>query len=146
MAQFLGVPFVGPGGPVSPPGAAGPAEPVLVKAMAAFLLAALARLLKTQYCYVGAPGVPAQYVPPSATPVGLNAAMFCVPPFAKNVKVLRNPVSAAMVVELYDGVFLSAFPNNGVDEVAVPLGPTLPYRSWRTRPSSAWAPRPRTTR
>ena len=126
MAQFLGVTFVGPGGPVSPPGAAGPAEPVLVKAMAAYFSRHWAQLYKTQYCYVGAPGVPAQYVPPTPTPIGLNAAMFCVPPFAKNVKVLRNPVSAAMVVELYDGVFLSAFPNNGVDEVAVPAGSSPP--------------------
>ena len=129
-AQALGVAFVGPGGPVSPPGAAAPAEPVLVKAMAAFFTRHWAKLYKTQYCYVGAPGVPAQALLTQSTPLGLNVATYCVPPFAKSVKVLRNPVSAAMVVELYDGVFTTLNPptnNNGVDEVAVPAGasPTI---------------------
>lgn len=130
VAQGLGVTFVGPGGPVVQGNTPVPAEPVLVKAMAAYYTRHFARLYKTQYCYVGAPGVPAQSIPSTPTPIGLNLATFCVPPFARSVKVLRNPVSAAMIVELYDGVFTVPNPptnNNGVDEVAVPAGssPTI---------------------
>ena len=130
MAQYLGVPFVGPGGPVIQGNTPVPAEPVLVKAMAAYFTRHWAKLYKTQYCYVGAPGVPAQSIPTTPTPNGLNPATFCVPAFAKSVKVLRNPASAAMVVELYDGLFTTInLPtnNNGVDEVAVPAGtsPTI---------------------
>ena len=129
MAQELGITFIGPGGPVVQGNTVVPAEPVLVKAMAAYYTRHFAKLYKTQYCYVGAPGVLAQSIPSTPTPIGLNLATFCVPPFAKSVKVLRNPVSAAMVVELYDGVFTTLNPthNNGIDEVSVPAGtsPTI---------------------
>jgi hypothetical protein len=104
MAQLLNVPFVGPGGPVPPPATpffAGPAEPVLVKAMAAYYTRHYSPLYKTQYCYVSAVGVAAQYINPGLNSLGL----YCVPAFARNVQVLRYPASAAMVVDLYNGLY-----------------------------------------
>ena len=111
MAQILGVPFVGPGGPVNAPPApssqGAPAEPVLVKAMAAYYTRHFSKLWRTQYCYVAAPGVADQYVPQvKVISPGLSLApgLYCVPAFARNVRVLRAP-SVAMVVELFDGLY-----------------------------------------
>jgi hypothetical protein len=108
------VPFVGPGGPVLPPSSvAGPAEPVLVKAMSAYYTRHFARAYKTQYCYVGAPGVPDQYIP---------SYFYCIPAFARSVKLLRFPATASFTVILSDGV------NAALDEIVVPSGssPTIP--------------------
>jgi len=102
IAQYLGVPFVGPGGPIPANAGVGvyafPAEPVLVKAMAAYYTRHFAKLYKTQYCYTSAVG---------AAPIAIGAeqALYCVPSFARNVRVLRAPMSAAMVVKLYDGLY-----------------------------------------
>ena len=111
MAQVLGVPFVGPGGPILPPGNAAPAEPVLVKSMAAYYTRRSAKVYKTQYCYVGAPGTPAQVIP--------NITV-CIPAFARSVKVLRYPITASLTFRLYDGI-------NQLDEISVPSGssPTI---------------------
>ena len=115
MAQRLvpPVPFVGPGGPVLPPGVAAPAEPVLVKAMSAYYTRHFARAYKTQYCYVGAPGVPNQHI------IGYY---YCIPAFARSVKLLRIPSTASFTVTLSDGV------NAALDQVVVPSGssPTIP--------------------
>jgi hypothetical protein len=114
MAQQLGVPFVGPGGPVLPPSAvAGPAEPVLAKAMSAYFTRHFARAYKTQYCYVGAPGVPDQYIP---------SYFYCIPAFARSVKLLRIPATSSFTAILSDGV------NAALDEIVVPSGssPTIP--------------------
>ena len=143
LAQNLGVPFIGPGGPELVSGVLTPAEPVLVKAMAAYFTRHWAKLYKTQYCYVGASGVAAQHIAPIFQPMGLNRGLYCVPAFAKNVKVLRNPVSAAMVVDLYDGIFVGSPGDTGVDSVAVPSGtsPTIEVVGTETviRVSSATA-------
>jgi hypothetical protein len=103
-AQLLGVPFVGPGGPVqppAPPNQQAPAEPVLVKAMAAYYTRHFARAYKTQYCYVGSPGFIAQFVGP-------GKAVYCVPAFARTVKLLRwnSNVGTApsMTLQFYDGI------------------------------------------
>jgi hypothetical protein len=98
LAQILGVPFAGPGGPVrapAPGAQVAPAEPVLVKAMAAYYTRHYAKLYKTQYCYVSSPGTPAQQI---------QQGLYCVPAFARSVQVLRSP-SAAMTVELFDGLY-----------------------------------------
>ena len=108
MAQVLMVPFVGPGGPILPPGNAAPAEPVLIKAMAAYYTRRSAKVYKTQYCYVGAPGTPSQVIP--------NITV-CIPAFARSVKVLRNPITASLTLRLYDGI-------NQLDEIAVASGPS----------------------
>ena len=110
-----GLPFVGPGGPVlppAPPAQQAPAEPVLVKAMAAYYTRRSAKVYKTQYCYVGAPGIPL---------VVIGGATFCVPAFARSVKLLRIPNTAAFTVSLSDGI------TPAIDQVAVPSGtsPTI---------------------
>jgi hypothetical protein len=110
IAQRLAVPFVGPGGPVFPPGNAAPAEPVLVKAMSAYFTRHYAKAYKTQYCYVGAPGVPNQAIP-------AGAGFFCVPAFARSLKVLRFPTSAALTVTFYDG-------RNVLEQATIPSGPS----------------------
>jgi hypothetical protein len=106
LAQLLQVPFAGPGGPVPPsanPLFQAPAEPVLVKAMAAYYTRHFAHLYKTQYCYVSAPGTPPQYINPSLNSI----AQYCVPAFARNVQVLRYPVTAALTVELFNSLYSS---------------------------------------
>jgi hypothetical protein len=114
LAETLGVPFVGPGGPVpanAGPGFYFPAEPVQVKAMAAYYTRHFARAYKTQYCYVSAVGSPPQFIDPAT-----NGGLYCVPAFARSVQVLRYPASAAMLVELYNGLYTSpgATPLNSV--------------------------------
>lgn len=115
IAQAALLPFVGPGGPVlppAPPAQQAPAEPVLIKAMAAYYTRRSAKVYKTQYGYVGAPGTP---------PLAITNATFCVPAFAKTVKLLRNPITAAFTIHLSDGI------NPDIDQVAVPSGtsPTI---------------------
>lgn len=109
MAQLLGVPFVGPGGPVGAPApgpSVAPAEPLLAKAMAAYYTRHFSRLWKTQYCYVSSPGTPALYIPLVAPPpVNASPGLYCIPAFARSVFVLRSPISAAMTVELFDGLY-----------------------------------------
>jgi hypothetical protein len=118
-AQLLGVPFVGPGGPVQPPAPPiqqAPAEPVLVKAMAAYYTRHFARAYKTQYCYVGSPGFIAQWIPN-------GKAVYCVPAFARTVKLLRwnSNVSTtpSMTLQFFDGI-------NFLEEVAIPAGTPSP--------------------
>jgi hypothetical protein len=125
LAQALGVPFVGPGGPVpvnATPSFAFPAEPVLVKAMAAYYTRHFAQAYKTQYCYVSAVGVVPQFIDPTT-----NGGLYCIPAFARSVQVLRYPASSAMTVELYNGLYTSpgALPLN---RVSVPANqcPVIP--------------------
>jgi hypothetical protein len=115
IAQATHVPFVGPGGPVlqpTPPPPPTPqqipAEPVMVKAMAAYYTRRSAKVYKTQYCYVGAPGTPA---------LGILSATYCIPAFARSIKLLRNPSTASFTVSLYDGI-------NQLEQIVVPSGPS----------------------
>jgi hypothetical protein len=112
IAQSAKVPFVGPGGPILPPGNAAPAEPVQVKAMAAYYTRRSAKVYKTQYCYVGAPGVPA---------LGILSATYCIPAFARSIKLFRNPSTASFTVSMYDGI-------NQLEQYTVPSGssPSIP--------------------
>jgi len=106
LAQLLGVPFAGPGGPVPPSASllfAAPAEPVLVKAMAAYYTRHFTQLYKTQYCYVSSPSTPAQFIDPTKNSI----AQYCVPAFARSVQVLRSPVTAALTVELFNSLYSS---------------------------------------
>ena len=116
-AQLLGVPFVGPGGPVAPTSPSpAPAEPVLVKAMAAYYTRHYAKAYKTQYCYVGSPGFIAQLIPN-------GKAVYCVPAFARTVKLLRwnSNVGTApsMTLQFYDGI-------NFLEEVTIAAGAVSP--------------------
>lgn len=101
LAQQMGVPVVGPGGQ--------PSEPVLVKAMAAYFSKTRSKVYKTLYCYVGAAGTPAIQV----------AASYCLPAFAKTVKVLRFPLSAVLEIRLSDGI-------RSVDEYLTVAGTSFP--------------------
>jgi hypothetical protein len=123
LAQALGVPFVGPGGPIPANAGIGvyafPAEPVLVKVMAAYYARHFARLYKTQYCYTSAVGE-------APISIGTEQALYCVPAFARSVRVLRAPMSAAMVVKLYDGLYGSpAITPLDVVAVAANTSPTI---------------------
>lgn len=102
IAQMLGVPFIGAGGPVVPPAPpqyVAPAEPVLVKAMSAFYTRHFSRAYKTQFCYVGQIGQPGIPLP------GGNVAWYTIPAFAQTVQVKRWPTSAALEVFLWNGLY-----------------------------------------
>lgn len=125
LAQALGVPFVGPGGPVAANAGvnyAFPAEPLLVKAMAAYYARHWAKLYKTQYCYASAVGQAPIWIDPN-----LNLALYCVPAFAKSVQVLRSPITSSVIVRLFDGLY--GDPSiRPLDEVTVAANssPTIP--------------------
>jgi hypothetical protein len=120
FAEKIGVSFIGPGGPhtdVPAPGTIVPPEPVMAKAMAAYFSRHFSRAYKTQYCYVGDnPGG----VPIPAQTIGSGQAIYCVPAFAKSLKVLRWPITAALDVYLYDGI-------QALDQIAIASGtaPTI---------------------
>jgi hypothetical protein len=124
LAQRFNKPFVGPGGPTTLlPGTVIPAEPVQVKAMAAYFSRHTSRVYKTNYCYVGNftnGGLP--------TPISLPAnsvsseVLFCVPPFARQLKVCRMPITAALDIVLIDSCY------NVLDFISIPSGsaPLIP--------------------
>jgi hypothetical protein len=88
LASALGVTFVGPGGPVIGGPVPGGTEPILAKAMASYYTRHWAKLWKTNYLYIGAPGVLPQVIP---------GAEYCVPPFAKSVKVQRYNLTTSIM-------------------------------------------------
>ena len=118
LAQAATVPFVGPGGPTAiNPLSIIPAEPVLIKAMAAYFSRHTSKVYKTNYCYNGTHtnnGAP--------TLIDLGGNQFCVPAFARSLKVLRTPITSAMYLTLYDNAY------NQLDAISVPSGsaPTIP--------------------
>ena len=115
LADGAGVPFVGPGGPTNILGTIIPAEPVQVKAMAAYFSRHTSKVYKTQYCYVAS-----RFAIPSS--ILLAGASFCVPAFARSLKVLRMPITAALDIALYDNSF------NQLDSIPIPSGtaPIIP--------------------
>lgn len=125
LAQIAGVPFIGPGGPVNTAGHVTPAEPVQVKAMAAYYSRHTSKVYRTQYLYVGdaSTGIP------QAISLG-SGHFFCVPPFARSLKVLRlnNTPHApspfpALIIELLDNFA------HVLEEISVTIGtpsPTIP--------------------
>jgi len=122
LAQSNGtVPFIGPGGALNLFGTVIPAEPVQVKAMAAYYSRHTSKVYRTQYLYVGddSTGVP--------TPIALPGAFFCVPPFARSLKVLRfNGNKPAGV--LYPGLEISLLDNCNhlLDHISIPAGTSSP--------------------
>lgn len=91
------------------------AVPVLVKAFANYFGRVFSRLQKTMYLYVGNPGVGP--VPFSQAPGG-SFVPYAIPPFARAVRVVRMPQTAAMELRLADG---SAYVNSVVGGANVPF-------------------------
>jgi hypothetical protein len=116
---------LGPGGPI--PGIIPtPAEPVQTKAMSAYFSRHFARAYKTLYCYCANPVLPAAIVvgDPAIVPLpGLS--FFCLPAFARSVKILRlqRPVTTnelpAMTAYLHNGIRLT-------DKIDIPAGVSSP--------------------
>ena len=122
LAQYLALsPIAGPGGPVVRPTSLIPAEPVLVKAMTAYFSRHTSKVFRTQYVYVSdlSTGVP---IP--VTPQGI----YCIPPFARSVRILRNPLASAMNVNLFDNA------NHILNQVPVPpnASPSIPLEGTET--------------
>lgn len=124
LAQMHSVQFLGPGGPVAfpvaPPNNIGFAEPIQAKAMAAYFSRHTSRTYKTLYLYIAALGgmggisIPVNDGTGSPSPVS-----YCLPAFARSVKVLRLPLTAALTCTLHNGV-------TAVDEFEVPAGASAP--------------------
>lgn len=104
LAQIQGASFVGPGGPRTktlPFGvqATFPPEPILTKAMAAYFSRHTSRVYRTQYLYVADPttGVLTRVLVSGAQGVPNVAVIYCVPPFARYLRILRSPQVALNV-------------------------------------------------
>ena len=131
-AQWSGKPIIGPGGPITlanspspPPTITVPAEPVLVKAMAAYYAKARSRVYRTLNCYLSTDIAPVSIqvgTPPiqivSGFP-GTYFAFYALPAGTRSVKILRFPDTSAMTVLLHDGI-------RPVDYIQIPSGPTAP--------------------
>jgi len=91
LAQVNGVPVVGPGGPIGQI----PAEPLLVQAMASYFSRPTSKVYKTTVLYVS-----------PIVPVAVQAqGLYCLPAFARSVKILRFPLSSALDIGLWDNVY-----------------------------------------
>lgn len=130
LAQLRGVDQVGPGGPrfipAAPPYTV-PAEPVLVKGMAAYFTRHYAKATKTNYLYCSNPAPITQSIL-VGNPVSGQVDFFCLPAYSQNVKVLRLPLTSALYVFLHDGVQI-------VDQYTIAAGtsaPVIPVSSRET--------------
>ena len=109
-----GVLAYGPGGPYQPIAAnLRPAEPVLVKAMTAYYSRHYSRAYKTLYCYAGSNS--------AAIAITNAQAIYCLPAHTKSLKILRQPITSALDVNIWNGY-------QTVDQVAIPSGsaPIIP--------------------
>ena len=109
--------FLGPGGPIVVPSSKTvPPEPVQVKAMAAFFSRHTSKVYRTQYCFVSN----VLHLP---QPIPMGSPYFCVPPFARSIKVLRYPYTVSLEIILLDnmGHFLE-----GPITIGPNLSPTIP--------------------
>jgi hypothetical protein len=104
-------PVVGPGGPTTVIGSGGqlvtvPAEPVQVKAMAAYYAkTGRSRAYKTLYLYCSNQPYTGVLVQSPATAGGFNNfAFFSLPAYCKTVKVLRFPDTVGFLMLLHNGI------------------------------------------
>jgi hypothetical protein len=75
--------------------------PLAVKAFAAYFGRIHNKLYKTQYLYAGKSIVnPVPFSTFDGT--NYNGVLYCIPPFAKSVRLIRVPTSASMTVELWN--------------------------------------------
>ena len=107
LAQIQGPTLLGPGGPVQfpapPPNNIGYAEPVLAKAMAAYFSRHTSRAYKTLYLYIAPIGGSGGVSVLVNDGLG-NGVSYCLPAFARSVKVLRQPLNAALTCSLSNGI------------------------------------------
>ena len=113
------VPFLGPGGPVTRKGLTAPSEPLQVKAMAAYYSRHTSKVYRTHYCYVG------DYSTGGIVPIPVIQAQYCVPAFARSLKVLRYlagapPLLAGLTITLYDNTY------NVLDFISISAGTVAP--------------------
>jgi len=110
--EVQGYAFGGPDspGPINP--LSGPYSPNFVhpgpmrtKAFTAYFGRLWSQLYKTQYLYVGSVANPVSFYY-GAPPV--DPAYYCIPPFAKSVRLIRAPQTAAMTLTLLDPSSASA--------------------------------------
>jgi len=116
LAQIAGVPFVGPGGPK--PAVGGgiiPSEPLQTKAMAAYFSRHTSKVYRTHYLYVGDGS--------SGTPqtIKLFGNYFCIPPFARSLKVLRYNGSLALPPSRFPALDISLLDNSGQLLETIPI-------------------------
>jgi hypothetical protein len=114
LAQVASAAFIGPGGPVAQdpnPAHNIPAEPVQVKAMAAYFSRHTSRVYKTQYLFVGSRSTG---IPQTVQPDGF----WCIPAFARAVKILRFPTTVPVNVTLWDNM------GHQLETIAIPSGPS----------------------
>ena len=116
LAQSLGLPFIGPGGPTNIQGTIWPVEPVLVKAMAAYFSRHTSKVYRTNYCFVGDKSA----IPQNSTAIAAPGVQYCIPSFARSLKVLRDPFTAHLVVYLSDNM------GNQLDFIDIPSGALAP--------------------
>jgi hypothetical protein len=108
------LPFVGPGGPVIINNTVVPAEPVLVKAMVAYFSRHTSKVYRTHYIFVADDSMGMQ----TGAAIG---GQYCVPAFARSVRVLRQPATAAIDLQTFDNNYLHI-----LNEVAIPSYLTEP--------------------
>ncbi|MGO9661951.1 MAG: hypothetical protein ACLP66_01420 [Polyangia bacterium] len=113
MAQIASQPFIGPGGPANNAGTIIPAEPVQVKAMAAYFSRHTSKVYRTHYCFIADNSTGAQT---SIYPFDT----FCVPAFARAVKVMRQPMTTALTVILADNA------NHQMDQISIAANASSP--------------------
>ena len=93
-------PFAPNAGFNQPPGGApSQAAPMVVKAFAGYFGRHFCKAYKTNYCYIGDRVNPVLF----ATP-GSSSVAYCVPPFAKTLRVVRMPETASITVGLFDQI------------------------------------------
>ncbi len=136
LAQYSGVPVIGPGGPLLVADPADPnnplanfivtPEPVQAKAMAAYFTKTRSKVYRTVNCYLAnetnnpAPQGVVVTNPPGGLVAGYPGfAFWALPAFTKRVKILRFPDTAGLNVLLHDGV-------RPVDFIQIAGGPTAP--------------------
>jgi hypothetical protein len=133
LAQIQGAPFLGPGGPigfpVAPPNNVGFAEPVQTKAMAAYFSRHTSRVYKTLFLYVAAiGGMGGVAVTVDSNPPG-NGVSYCLPAFARSVKVLRWPLTAALTCSLSATINYNCDQFDVVSGVSAPIVPIMGQES-----------------
>jgi len=136
--QIDGTAFGGPGSanPIPQPSLSGPFAPnsnptaLTTKAFATYFGRIHTKLYKTQYIYIGSSSLPISFLYPG---IGTTPPTYCVPPFAKSVRVVREPQTASMRLVIIDPV-TGANPGSSDGTYIIPSGvaPVIPLEGNQT--------------